>query len=53
MIANVAFGVGIVGLAAGAVLFLVSGNGDAARTGGATPTAPWIGLGGSGLRGSF
>jgi hypothetical protein len=50
---NIGFGVGIVGLAAGAVVFLVSRSGDSARTGGAAPAAPWIGLGGSGVRGSF
>jgi hypothetical protein len=52
-IANVAFGVGIVGLAAGAVLFFVSRGGHSDRSGVTTPAAPFIGFGATGLRGTF
>jgi hypothetical protein len=53
LIADVGFGVGIVGLAAGTILFLVSGHGDGAGRGGMGAMTPVIGLGGTGVKGTF
>jgi hypothetical protein len=51
-VANVAFGIGLVGLATATVLFLVSHQPEPAA-GTSSTVRPWVGLGGAGVWGTF
>jgi hypothetical protein len=52
-ISNIGFAVGVAGAATGVVLLLVSHGGGEKPAARGTHVAPWVGLGGAGLGGTF